>query len=129
MVRYLSLFLSLLIIVPLGIYTKFYNGIGEQWVRDYAGDILYEIFWCLLIFSFVPKIKSQQSIAKIVVWVFSITCCLEVLQLWQTPILNLARSTFLGKLILGTTFVWWDFPHYFLGSLLSYFWLDKLAKT
>jgi hypothetical protein len=36
----IPLFLSLVIIVPLGIYTKFYSGIGEQWVRDYAGDIL-----------------------------------------------------------------------------------------
>jgi Protein of unknown function (DUF2809) len=123
-----SIFFSLLIIIPLGIYTKFYTGIGKAWVKDYAGDVLYEICWCLLVFFFIPKIKRKQVIAPIAIWVFVITCCLEILQLWQPPILNLVRSTFIGKLVLGTTFVWWDFPHYLLGSFLGYFWLYAIDK-
>jgi hypothetical protein len=121
-----SIFFSLLVIIPLGIYTKFYTGAGETWVRDYSGDILYEICWCLLVFIFIPKKKRKKAIALIAIWVFVITCCLEILQLWQTPILNVARTTFVGKLLLGTTFVWWDFPHYLLGSVLGYFWLRAI---
>jgi Protein of unknown function (DUF2809) len=90
----LPLFISLLIILPLGIYTKFYTGIGEEWIGDYSGDIFYEICWCLLIFVLIPKHKRQQAIAWIPVWVFLVTCGLEFLQLWQTPILQIARSFF-----------------------------------
>ncbi|MEL6501320.1 MAG: DUF2809 domain-containing protein, partial [Cyanobacteria bacterium J06623_1] len=49
---------ALLLIVPLGILSKAYGGVGQQWVRDYSGDVLYEIFWCLLIFWFVPSAQT-----------------------------------------------------------------------
>jgi hypothetical protein len=124
----LLLFICLLVIIFLGIYTKFYKGFGEEWVRDYSGDILYEICWCLLVFAVIPKHKQKQAIALIPVWVFLVTCSLEVLQLWQTPILQTARSSFLGKLLLGTTFVWWDFPHYLLGAWLGWLWLKFIGN-
>ncbi|MGL5804854.1 MAG: DUF2809 domain-containing protein [Xenococcaceae cyanobacterium] len=124
----LLLFISLLVIIPLGISTKFYTGIAEEWVKDYCGDILYEICWCLFIFSLIPKHKQKQAIVWIPVWVFLVTCGLEFLQLWQTPILQIARSSFIGKLILGTTFVWWDFPYYLLGSWLGWLWLKQIYR-
>ncbi|MEC4986073.1 MAG: DUF2809 domain-containing protein [Oscillatoria sp. PMC 1068.18] len=116
---------SLIIITPMGIYSKFYHGIGAWWINDYAGDILYEIFWCLFAFFLIPKRKVTLSIA---VWVFGVTCALEILQLWKTPILDSARATFLGKMLLGTTFVWWDFPHYLIGCFLGWLWLQIICN-
>jgi hypothetical protein len=55
-----------------------------------------------------------------------ITCVLEILQLWHPPILEAMRDTWIGRLLLGSTFSWWDFPHYVLGSILGWLWLKKL---
>jgi hypothetical protein len=112
----------LLVITPLGILSKSYSGIGKEWVNDYSGDILYEIFWCVFIFFFLPQ---KKYILPIAIWVFVITCAIELLQLWQTPWLNSIRSTIVGKLILGTTFSLPDFPHYLFGSILG--WLCLLG--
>jgi hypothetical protein len=34
----------------------------------------------------------------------------------------------LGKALLGTTFVWWDFPHYALGSFVGWLWIRCIAR-
>ncbi|MEC4893485.1 MAG: DUF2809 domain-containing protein [Oscillatoria sp. PMC 1051.18] len=116
---------SLIIVTPIGLYSKFYNGIGAWWVNDYGGAILYEIFWCLFGFFFIPK---RKAIIPLTFWVFGVTCALEFLQLWQTPILTAVRATFLGKMLLGTTFVWWDFPHYVIGCFLGWLWLKLICN-
>ncbi|MEH2162586.1 MAG: DUF2809 domain-containing protein [Nostoc sp.] len=117
--------ISILIVVPMGLLSKFYTGPAHQWFNDYGGDILYEIFWCLFAFWFF---RSRTAIIQIPIWVFVITCILELLQLWHPPLLNEIRATLIGKLLLGTTFVWWDFPHYALGCVLGWLWLRELQK-
>ncbi|MEQ8963007.1 MAG: DUF2809 domain-containing protein [Coleofasciculus sp. C2-GNP5-27] len=52
-----------------------------------------------------------------------VTCLLEVLQLWQPPFLQAIRATLLGRVILGNTFTWSDFPAYFIGSFLGWVWM------
>lgn len=111
---------SLLIVTPLGFLSKFYTGPVREWFNDYAGGIFYEIFWCLFIFLLIPR---RKAIAQIPRWVFGITCALEILQLWRTPILESVRSSFLGRTLIGTTFSWWDFPHYVVGYLIGWLWL------
>ncbi len=115
--------LSIIVIIPVGLWSKIYTGPGAWWVNDYAGDICYEIFWCLFIFFFILEKKAITSIA---LWVFGFTCFVEILQLSQGTILQEIRSTTIGRLILGTTFSWWDFPHYAIGSLIGWLWLDKI---
>lgn len=117
--------LSMLIVVPMGFFFKDYTGPGHKWFNDYGGDIAYEIFWCLFGFWFF---RSRAAVIQIPIWVFAITCIIEFLQLWHLPLLEEIRATFIGKLLLGTTFVWWDFPHYLLGCILGWFWLQKLQK-
>ncbi len=117
--------LSMLIVVPMGFFFKYYTGPGYKWFNDYGGDILYEIFWCLFGFWFF---RSRAAVIQIPIWVFVITCIIEFLQLWRLPLLDEIRATFIGKLLLGTTFVWWDFPHYLLGCILGWLWLQQLQK-
>ncbi len=64
---------------------------------------------------------------KIAVVVFAITCALEVLQLWDAVFLEKIRETFLGMALIGTCFVWWQFPHYALGSLVGLLWMRMLG--
>ena len=117
--------LSLLIVTPLGFLSKLYYGPGYKWFNDYAGDILYEIFWCLFFFLLIP---SRKAVRQIPLWVLIITCILEFLQLWKPPLLQQIRATFWGKTLLGTTFVWLDFPHYVIGCLIGWLWLWQIWR-
>lgn len=100
--------LALFLIIPLGFYTKFYQGPWENWVNNSLGGVFYEVFWCLIVAFLFPKWRPW----KIALGVFLITSLLEVLQLSDTGILTFARSFFIGKVLLGTSFVWSDFLYY-----------------
>ncbi len=121
--------ISLLIITPLGFASKFYIGPGAWWFNDYAVGFFYEIFWCLIAVLFLP----YASAFRISCTVLGITCFLEFLQLWHPPFLEAIRSTFIGSTLIGTTFVWWDFPHYvigcFTGWILIGLFLQKKEKN
>ena len=114
----------LLLITPLGFYTKIYSGPGASWVNDSLGGVFYEIFWCLIIFFFFHKVKSWKIAAS----VFIITCALEFLQLWLPPFLEYLRSFFIGQAILGNSFSRDDFIYYFIGSGIGYLILTRLQK-
>jgi len=60
--------------------------------------------------------------------VFIVTCLLECLQLWHPPFLEVLRSGFIGRTIIGTSFVWSDFIYYVLGCLAGWFWLERIRK-
>ncbi|MDZ7342530.1 MAG: DUF2809 domain-containing protein [candidate division KSB1 bacterium] len=111
--------LSILIITPIGFASKFYRGPSAAWVNDSLAGMFYVIFWCLVVFLFFPDSKPW----KIAAVVLAITCLLEFLQLWHPPFLEWVRSSFIGATILGTSFVWSDFPYYFLGSAVGWLWL------
>jgi hypothetical protein len=110
----------LVLIVPLGFATKFYSGPASSWVDSYGGGILYEVFWILTVLLVWPRL-SPVCVAG---GVFAATSALEVLQLFHPPFLEAIRGTLLGHALIGSTFAWWDFPHYavgcFAGALLAH---------
>lgn len=110
------LLITLLILTPIGFYTKLYNGPLHLWVNNHFGGLLYEIFWILYILLVWPQ-KSSLGIAM---GVLAATCILEIAQLWHPPFLKTIRSTFIGRIIIGTSFTWNDFPYYFLGSIAGW---------
>ena len=119
--------LSIAPVIPAGLACKWFPGTGAWWFNDYGAGVLYEIFWCLVIFSFWPRKKNAWKIA---LGVFAATCLLEVLQLWHGwESLEQVRRTFLGRTLLGTTFAGWDFPHYALGCTLGWFWMKILSRS
>ena len=116
---------ALLVVTPAGFLFKFYSGPAQWWFNNYGAGLLYEIFWILLIFFFLPK-KALTN--KIPLWVFTITCTLEVLQLWHPLFLEKVRSYFLGRALIGTSFSWWDFPHYAIGCLIGSLSIKSIIK-
>ncbi len=116
---------SLLVIVPVGFYSKFYAGPAANWVNNSLSGIFYEIFWCLLIFLFCSEGKPWIIAASVLV----ATCLLEFLQLWHPPFLEFMRSYFIGRAVLGTSFAWSDFPYYFVGCGMGWLWLRRLQKV
>jgi hypothetical protein len=116
--------ISLLIIVPTGFYGKFYSGPAAAWVNNSLGGMFYEIFWCLLLFLFFANTAPWVIAAS----VLTVTCLLECLQLWHPPFLEVIRSHFIGRTILGTCFVWSDFPYYFPGAWIGWLWVRRLQN-
>jgi hypothetical protein len=123
--RRLGVVLSLCIVTPLSFWIwRGYHGPARIWVNFYLSGAFYVLFWCLVVFFFAPKKKYALKIA---LGVLAATCLLEFLQLWHPAFLQNIRATFLGQAILGTCFVWAQFPYYFAGSLVSFFLLKLLA--
>jgi hypothetical protein len=109
----------------LGFALKLDDGPGQDWVNNYAAGVLYEVFWCLVLFLVWPR---PEYITRIAVGVFLVMSLLEVLQLWHPWLLERFRDTFLGKALIGTTFSWWDIPHYVVGCALGWLWMRVIAR-
>ncbi|WP_242041568.1 DUF2809 domain-containing protein [Alkalinema sp. FACHB-956] len=111
----MSLFLAALVAIPVGYGVRFATGITPEWFNNAVGNVAYESFWIFLVLAIWPKLRPPA----IAIGVCCVTCALEFLQLSQDPALIAARRTLLGRLVLGTTFTWEDFPTYFLGSAIG----------
>jgi hypothetical protein len=115
-------FSSLIIILITGLlYSKYRYSVS--WLNQEVGGIFYVIFWCLLAFLFIP---SRRAVWQIPLWVLTITCLIEFLQLWHPPFLDYLRSFWWGKMVLGNVFNWADFPYYFIGSGLGWLGLKMI---
>ena len=117
-------FLSAVILIPVGLYTKFYSGIGAVWVHNSLGGLVYVVFWCLVFYFLFPYTK----IILITAGVLFVTCCLEFMQLWEPAFLTAIRSTFTGRAMIGNSFNWSDFPYYFLGAFTGFFWIRLIRR-
>jgi len=89
-----SIVVALAFITPLGFFAKLYSGPGRYWFNNYGAGVLYEIFWCLILFFFWPK---RENITKIVASVFAATVFLEVLQHGIPGLLSKFVLLFLGR--------------------------------
>lgn len=106
---------ALLILVPIGLSTKWYSGPFEQWVGNSSGGILYEMFWIWLIGILRPQ--GRPWISGIIV--FSVTTGIEFLQLWHCSVLENIRASFVGRTLIGTSFTWMDLPYYAIGTMMG----------
>jgi len=116
--------LILIFIIPLGFATKFYVGPGSIWVSNYLGGIIYVVFFILLVAILLPNISQ----IKVSISVLCATCILEIMQLWHPYLLEIVRSYFIGRALIGNGFDWFDFPYYILGTIIGYFVLKGNTK-
>jgi hypothetical protein len=89
----------------------------QGWWQSHGGGVPYVLFFIFLIYTIIPKVGWALRICALVVLV---TCGLEVLQLWNPELLATFRKTRFGAALLGTTFVWNDFPPYFIGGAIGW---------
>lgn len=120
----LLILMVLIVIVPVGFYTKFYTGPASNWVGNSMGGFFYEVFWCLVIAFIFPRYHPL----KVALWVFGATCLLEFMQLWHPPLLDQLRSGFIGRTVLGNSFNGLDFPYYAAGCLAGFYVLKIIGK-
>lgn len=110
----LALIVGIIIILPLGYWVRFHSP-APEWLNDLLGSIAYQILLMMLVAFCLPK----ASLAWVAAWVCLASCAIEFLQLWQPPFLQAIRATLPGRLVLGNTFSWSDFPSYFIGSFVG----------
>ena len=115
---------SLFVIVPLGMGSKWYVGPAAKWVNNSISGVFYEILWCLLIL--LVLVRGRPWI--IATAVFIVTSVLEIMQLSDHLWLRLIRSSSIGKALIGTTFTWSDFTYYLLGCGLALFWMRTIQR-
>ncbi len=120
----IALLISTIAILPIGYVARFSQGFGAEWLHDLSGSLAYEIFWILLVMVCVPK----ASLTRVAIAVFLTSCAIEFLQLWKPPFLQAIRATLPGRLVLGNTFTWSDFPPYAAGSALGWAWVKALRQ-
>lgn len=113
---------ALCVLVLVGLGTKWYGGLGQVWVRDFSGDILYEMAWVMLLGIW----KIRWPARTIAIGVFVVTGLVELTQLIPFP--ADLKAHLLWRLLLGTTFSFWDYPHYLLGCLLGGMLLSYLRR-
>ncbi len=107
---------ALAVVTPLGFLTKFavpdwLGGSLGRWCNLHGAAVLYEVFWILAVKFVWTRARTWPCAAG----VFAATCLLEFLQRLHAPWLDAVRGTFMGAVLLGNGFDWWDFPHYALG--------------
>ncbi|MBW4580968.1 MAG: DUF2809 domain-containing protein [Tildeniella nuda ZEHNDER 1965/U140] len=120
----LVLLVSMSLIVSIGYAIRFAQAPTFVWLNDAIGSIAYEIFWIL----FAAFLSPRTSLRAIAIGVCLATCGLEWLQLWHPPFLEAARATLAGRLVLGNTFSWLDFPPYVMGSWLGWLWARSTRR-
>lgn len=116
---------SLAVLVPVGLYSKVYAGPLADWVNNSLGGTFYVLFWCLVVFGCWPKARPRW----IALAVLAVTGALEFLQRWHPPFLEWLRSAWPGEILLGTTFAWSDFPYYFIGAGLGWWWMRAIRQA
>jgi hypothetical protein len=85
-------------------------------IYPYLGDLLYCLMFYFIVGFLFPKMKSVNVLLCCVAICFII----EVSQLIKVDWLNEIRNTTLGKLTLGSGFLWSDLVSYTLGGLVGF---------
>jgi Protein of unknown function (DUF2809) len=148
----LLLIINIVAVILLGYIVRFSHVFVESF-HHIAGCVFYAILWVLVGAFLYPKATAlsvfmrytrpllNQSFREILVlhiagkrcnhrpiaiWVFLGTCGIEFLKLYQPPWFQAIRATLSGRLILGTTFDWYNFQIYLFGCYLGWLWIKFL---
>jgi hypothetical protein len=116
--------LTLALLIPLGLATKFYAGPGSQLVNNHLGGVLYVVFFIFLASLVFPKVRPL----KISLIVFAVTCLLELTQMIQTTFLNQMREYFVVHALIGSSFNKMDLLYYLIGGGIGYIGLKAIEN-
>lgn len=111
---------ALLLTIITGYYLRFHAPLPD-WLRDSAGGAAY-----VVCFAIVARFRLAVRQAVLASLLF--TCAVEFLQLWRAPMVERVRHTRPGRLLLGATFSWADFPPYAAGAIFAWVVLAYLDR-
>ena len=103
--------IAILFLILIGLSSRKISMIPEE-----TGDGL----WAMALFCFLRFLFINQELERIAIATLAISFAVEFSQLIRWEWLVAFRSTFIGHMLLGQGFVWWDLLAYIIGVLLAY---------
>lgn len=108
---------AILVVIAAGLASRRYPWLFPGFMSKYPGDAL----WALMVFLGWGIIFPGVSTRKIAVYALATSFVDECSQLYHAPWIDSIRSTFLGHIILGSGFMWFDFAAYAIGVFIGVF--------
>lgn len=102
-------------VIAAGLLSRKYSSVLPDWISDHAGDAL----WTVAVFLSIAFCVPRWSSLRLAIGAFLISAIVEFSQLINLPLLNQARATLPGKLLLGAGFLWIDLVRYGGGAILA----------
>ena len=103
------------ITIAMGLASRWYPQYLPVFVAKYAGDTL----WATLVFWLLATVWRRASAAGLAALAIAISFAVEVSQLFHAGWIDSIRATTIGALVLGSGFLWSDFPCYVVGATLA----------
>ena len=116
-------FIAAIVVVALGLASRRYGDVLPQFIAEYAGDTL----WALMVFLGICILWPGSSAWRAAVAALLISYCVEVSQLYHAAWIDTLRRTTLGRLTLGSGFLWSDLVCYTAGAAAGVV-LDRALK-
>jgi hypothetical protein len=101
----------------LGLSTRHFRTYLPNWINLYLGDILWALMIFFLFGVIFKTIETKWVAGLTLLFSFSI----EISQLYHSPWIDILRSTTLGGLVLGYSFLWSDLVSYSIGICIGVF--------
>lgn len=111
----IALLVGIVCIIPFGYGVRFSGTLNAPLLQDIVGSLAYQVL-LMMVVAFLCPILSPMKCA---VGIFFTSSAIEFLQLSASPFLVAVRATWLGRVVLGNTFLWEDLPPYAVGSVLG----------
>jgi hypothetical protein len=108
------LVVGLVAVIALGLASRSFP-LFPAALGKYPGDAL----WALMVFLGFAWLMPRAATVRLATLALSVSYLVELLQLYQPPLLEAIRSTTLGHLVLGSTFAWPDLIAYAVGVSLG----------
>lgn len=118
------LLVGIVCIIPIGYSVRFSGALNAPLLQDIGGSLAYQI----LLMHVAAFIWPRLSLAKCAAGVFVFSCAIEFLQLCKWPSVVAIQATWAGRVLLGNTFLWSDFPPYAIGCVLGWFVLSGVRR-
>ena len=120
-------FVLIILTIILGLGSRI--AIIPVFIYPYLGDYFYTIMYFFIIGFLFPNMK----ILKVTLISIGLCYVIEIFQLYQADWINNIRSTTLGRLTLGSGFLWSDLISYALGGMTGFlletkYYLSKQIK-
>jgi Protein of unknown function (DUF2809) len=113
--------------IAIGLVVHFRGAALGAVARDAFGDAL----WAMMIAWWAGVVAPRAAVAVRSVAAYAVCAGVEVSQLYHTPVLDAARATTLGQLVLGSGFDPRDLAAYGAGVALAAFieWTAVTGRT
>lgn len=104
-----------LITIGVGLLVHLQGNVLGTAAQDITGDALYAMMIAWWVGVLVPdaRLPSRSAIS------FAICATIEFSQLWHAPLLEAARATHIGRLVLGSGFDARDLAAYAVGIMMA----------